>query len=865
LAIAAAGLCLFLGRPESVLAQPTRDILIEFQATTSSSSPRITLTWPTPVEANAGSYSLYRRVKDGSNWSAFPLASIPSTQTTYADTTAQRGVVYEYALTMQRSINLDADVDLEIAPINGAIAAGYRIPLVTSRGHVLVVVDNTMSTSLAAELLQLERDLAADGWTVHRLDTPRQQIPPYSANPADYAPRLAELENLRTSILNIRAANSPGSRWAVLLIGHVPVPYSGMIGPDGHGEHFGAWPTDSYYVDPGTWTDTHEDGDDEDTDPDIVTWAGREDNNNRVGDGKFDNSVLPSGVVAEIGRVDLYNMPNVSAGLSETELLRQYLVRNHRFRRVIAPYDNVARRILVDDHFGYRGSEAFAGAGLRTGINLFGRLAGQTDELDWFATLQSTPMLMAYGCGGGWYTSAEGIGLSSNFGTLDSKAVFTMLFGSYFGDWDNQDAFLKAPLAGTANSLGLTNVWSGRPWTHLNHMALGETIGYGVRYTQNFTGQGYWYQNAIAGSLAGWVHIGLMGDPTLRLHSMRPPADLAATSVATGVQLTWSASADAADGYHVYRGATRIGPFTKLNPGTPSTANPSGTPLATLSYIDTSAAPGSEYFYLVKAVREETTPSGTYYNQSLGAPVRYFFSNHQAEPAPTLAAGNGTLPGEIALTWSAVAGATTYVVQRGDSLDGAYSTVATVAAPALGHTDTGLIPNTTYFYRLRAQTGTFDTNYSAIVSAQPYMPANYAGWRYRNFLTNANAGNSADEADPDADAFGNLEEYAMGGDPQENWSPVQPLSALVQEVEGQPRLTLTFVHNKAATDLTLVVKVSSAIDGGTADINPLAAENQLQVLDNVPATGLETITVKDTQPVTSADERYMHLEITAGP
>ena len=48
------------------------------------------------------------------------------------------------------------------------------------------------------------------------------------------------------------------------------------------------------------------------------------------------------------------------------------------------------------------------------------------------------------------------------FARNDSKAVFTLMFGSYFGDWDNPDNLLRAPLAGTANSLGLTNAWSGR-------------------------------------------------------------------------------------------------------------------------------------------------------------------------------------------------------------------------------------------------------------------------------------------------------------------------------------------------------------------------------------------------------------------
>jgi hypothetical protein len=42
----------------------------------------------------------------------------------------------------------------------------------------------------------------------------------------------------------------------VFIFGHVPVPYSGELNPDGHPDHVGAWPTDTYYADMnGTWSD----------------------------------------------------------------------------------------------------------------------------------------------------------------------------------------------------------------------------------------------------------------------------------------------------------------------------------------------------------------------------------------------------------------------------------------------------------------------------------------------------------------------------------------------------------------------------------------------------------------------------------
>ena len=58
-----------------------------------------------------------------------------------------------------------------------------------------------------------------------------------------------------------------------------------------------------------------------------------------------------------------------------------------------------------------------------------------------------------------------------------------MFFGSYFGDWDSPNNFLRAPLA--TPTYTLTSAWAGRPYWMFHHMALGETIGFSTRLTQN--------------------------------------------------------------------------------------------------------------------------------------------------------------------------------------------------------------------------------------------------------------------------------------------------------------------------------------------------------------------------------------------
>src|SRR5581483_9905177 len=112
---------------------------------------------------------------------------------------------------------------------------------------------------------RLQQDLVGDGWTVERLDVNRN----------DSVPQVKE---------RIRAQYDadPAQVKAVFLFGHVPVPYSGDIVPDGHyRDHEGAWPCDGFYADmDGTWTDATV-NDTRATDPR---------NRNVPGDGKFDQS-----------------------------------------------------------------------------------------------------------------------------------------------------------------------------------------------------------------------------------------------------------------------------------------------------------------------------------------------------------------------------------------------------------------------------------------------------------------------------------------------------------------------------------------------------------------------------------------------
>jgi hypothetical protein len=140
----------------------------------------------------------------------------------------------------------------------------------------------------------------------------------------------------------------------------------------------------------------------------------------------------------------------------------------------------------------------------------------------------------------------------------------------------------------------------------------------------------------------------------------------------------------------------------------------------------------------------------------------------------------------------------------------------------------------------------------------------YDFWKTQNFtpaqLLNPNI--SGDTASASADGISNLEKYGLGLNPNMYYSSatVSPYTQLLT-VSGTSYLTLTFTQNTNATDVSYSVDASSDLSTWTS-INPLVPANQVSVLPNTPATGIQTITVKDTQPASMSVRRFMRLRIT---
>lgn len=534
-----------------IVAQSALEYSVLVQAEALENPPRIVLSWN--ADANATSYTVARKLSTSSIWETLE-SGISSNS--FQDDSAQIGVRYDYRVIKNAGYTGF-----------GYVRAGIQVETPANRGVVLVLAETSLAQEVEGELEMLVSDLKADGYGVV-LETV-----------ADTA-----VTQVKQRILNAVAANEAIDM--LYIIGHVPVPYSGNIAPDGHvPDHLGAWPADVYYADlDGTWSDN------------VINNTGATDprNQNAIGDGKFDQSTLPgNGVELMIGRIDFSNLTHFSQ--DEAELTRRYLNRVHAYKN--ADWQ-LPKRALIDDNFGGFGGEAFATNGWRNFSPLIGGDSIGTG--DYRTDMTSGGYLFSYGCGGGSHESAGGIGTSTQLAGDSLRTAFSMLFGSYFGDWDRQNNFLRSALAqGTTLSMA----WAGRPWWYLHPMGLGQSIGECARLTQNNI-------NTFHPNYGErFVHIALLGDPSLRMEYTAPPSHLAADTVDTfHVQLSWTASADTSiDGYHIYRQKNGDEWF-RLNE----------TPVANTQFVDSCVLDSGQYTYSVKAAALRSGFSGSYWDESLG-------------------------------------------------------------------------------------------------------------------------------------------------------------------------------------------------------------------------------------------------------
>ena len=195
--------------------QTARITTVEVTASVQVSPPQISLSW-LPTVYPTTLQKVYRKPKGGATWT--DRATLSNSAVNFVDNAVSAGVSYEYFVV--RIFN-----STDPGSASGYVNAGVRLPFQESRGRVLLLVDNTVAAGLTAELDTFVSDLVGDGWIVTRQDVSRTGT-------------AVATKAIIQSLYNADPTNTR----SLILFGHIPVPYSGNLNPDGHPEHRGAWP-----------------------------------------------------------------------------------------------------------------------------------------------------------------------------------------------------------------------------------------------------------------------------------------------------------------------------------------------------------------------------------------------------------------------------------------------------------------------------------------------------------------------------------------------------------------------------------------------------------------------------------------------
>lgn len=588
----------------------------------SQSPPSVTLTWNAVTNCY---YLIERRSPPESAWQRIASVTPPS----YTDATILPGQVYEYRL--KADAGIPEEFRLATDPGHLTMSSGVRLPAEDAPGHILLVVDRTLTnnTVYANLLNDLTRDLSAEGWVVARYGAARHDDVTWANNP----PRIAELKNWITAYRNA----NPNQAKAVFLFGHVPIPRSGMLSPDGHS--YRPLPADGHYGDlDGVWTDT-------------MNWplAPGIEVPNVPGDGIFDQELIPpnaAGIAAvelAVGRVDFANMPTFASATpsrGELELLVQYVTKTRRYRRAEV---TLPERAIYGAYFSSnavteasdRLGQHLAKLGNRLGTAVVGTNASGSVKADFFTAGLPAVWGIQGGYAGGYHLIHSRGPVNAYHGIVPHQTAdlvldaaeppiaFSLVEASWMPEWNQADHLGRALLS--TRNYGYAWSYAGATRIEWQYpvMTLGRTLGDGWMKTQNDAwmwplgsvtfqsvyGTGVRVYLGVP-SQGGYVFATLLGDPTLRQAPPRPTGTLTAQVVGGGeLAFNWAPSPEPGAQYHFYRSTGGLGSaWTRLTT----------VPLTSPGYTDASPPPGAPV-YMVRSMALREVASGSLTNVSAGS------------------------------------------------------------------------------------------------------------------------------------------------------------------------------------------------------------------------------------------------------
>ena len=179
------------------------------------------------------------------------------------------------------------------------------------------------------------------------------------------------------------------------------------------------------------------------------------------------------------------------------------------------------------------------------------------------------------------------------------------------------------------------------------------------------------------------------------------PASLSATAGNAQVSLSWAASSGATS-YTVKRSISNAGPYSVLAAG-----------IATTAYTDSTASNGTTYYYVVSA--GNGTGESLNSSQASATPV----APAVVPAAPTGLTATAMSRTQVNLAWVGPSNNESgFRIERSTLSGTAYTVIATVGANVTSYASTGLKPNKSYYYRVRAYNGSGDSTYSNTATAK---------------------------------------------------------------------------------------------------------------------------------------------------
>lgn len=186
------------------------------------------------------------------------------------------------------------------------------------------------------------------------------------------------------------------------------------------------------------------------------------------------------------------------------------------------------------------------------------------------------------------------------------------------------------------------------------------------------------------------------------------PSSLTASAISTSqINLAWADNSNNENNFIVSRSTTSGGPYTDI---VTLAAN-------TTSYSNTGLTGGTTYYYVVRAANAGGSSASS--NQASAT------TTSNPPTAPSGLTATATSSTQINLSWADNASnETSYIVSRSATSGGPYTVIATLGANVTSYNNTGLTPNTAYFYVVKASNSGGDSaNSNEATATTQQIPA----------------------------------------------------------------------------------------------------------------------------------------------